>query len=664
MKPSIEGHHAPRVAVLRRLVALGAAATTAVALALVISTALASGRAGPDARLTGRLMSADRPIGLTPVTLYVSSRTYGGSAVALGSSHSRPDGSFSIAYRAPAGRDSVLYVIAGQGSAVRLASVLGAGRIPSSVVVNERTTVAAGFAFAQFIDGHNVAGPAPGPRNAAAMAANLVNARTGGLGRVVTTRPNGTQTPTLRTVNSLSNMLVPCVRTLARCPQLFALTTPPGGRTLFGTLGAIADIARNPGRNVGKLFALSRAGPAPYGPALRASMRPDAWVLALRFYGDGKTLSGPGNSAIDADGNVWVSANYTWSRNPAAEVCGSKLLFKFLPSGRYAPGSPYGGGGLNGAGFGVAIDLHRHVWVGNFGFAARKCANPPPHNSLSEFTPSGKPLSPNATSNSGGGFTAGNVSWPQGVDLDRHNNIWAANCGNNSVTVYPNANPRAAKSLKNLGLQKPFDVAFNTRGQAFVTGNGNNAVAIVNPNGKLAMPLITQGGLNKPLGIAADSRGNMWVADSSIVNVPCPKGGIHLHPNGSVTFISSNGKTVRNFTGGGMTAPWGTAVDGNDNVWIANFAGKRVSELCGTNTRNCPPGMRTGQPISPAGGYGFQGLTRNTAVQIDPSGNLWITNNWKTHPLPLRNPGGYEMVVYIGAAKPLRTPLIGPPRPL
>ncbi len=636
----------------------------ALLLALLLSTALATGQGGTAARLAGRLMSGGKPIGRTPVTLYASGRAFGRRATVLGSSRSRPDGSFSLSYRAPGGRDSVLYVIAGRGSSVRLAAALGAGRVSSSVVVDERTTVATGFAFAQFTDGRNIAGPAPGPRNAAAMAANLVNARTGALGGVILRRPNGNQTPTLRTFNSLANLLVPCVRSAARCSGLFGLATPPGGSRPRGTLAAIADIARNPANNVGKLFALTRSRPTPYRPALSRSMRPDAWILALRFYGDGKTLSGPGNSAIDAEGNVWVSANYVWSSNPAAEVCGSKLVFKFLPSGRYAPGSPYSGGGLNGAGYGVDIDLHRHIWVGNFGFAARKCADPPPHNSLSEFTPSGKPLSPSATSTSGGGFTAGGVSWPQGVVTDRHNTIWAANCGNNSITMYQNGNPRAAKNFKNLGLQKPFDIAFNKQGQAFVTGNGNNAVAIVNPNGTLARPLITQGGLNKPLGVAADSQGNMWIGNSTILSVPCPKGGVHFHAHGSVTFISSDGKTVKNFTGGGMTAPWGVAVDGNDNVWIANFSHKRVSELCGTKPSNCPPGAHTGQPISPAGGYGFAGLDRNTSLQIDPSGNVWITNNWKIKARPLRNPGGYEMVVYIGAAKPLRTPLIGPPRAL
>jgi hypothetical protein len=51
-------------------------------------------------------------------------------------------------------------------------------------------------------------------------------------------------------------------------------------------------------------------------------------------------------------------------------------------------------------------------------------------------------------------------------------------------------------------------------------------------------------------------------------------------------------------------------------------------------------------------------------VEVDPSGNLWITNNWKRTPLPRKNPGGYEMVVYVGVAGPVRTPLIGPPSAL
>ena len=341
-----------------------------------------------------------------------------------------------------------------------------------------------------------------------------------------------------------------------------------------------------------------------------------------------------------------MTNNYTYSRNPAANVCGSKLPFKFTPSGAYAPGSPYRGGGLNGQGYGITFDPRNHIGVGNFGFSSKRCNHPPPHNSVSEFTVNGKAISPHS------GYTQGQVSWPQGVVSDRQGNIWSANCGNNSITRYAHGDPNRARNLAYPGLVKPFDVAFNGRGQAFVTGDGSPyAVAVLNPNGSLARSLITPQGLNKPMGIAADTRGNMWIANSAAVDVPCPKGGIHSSGTPSVILIHADGvAAAAPFTGGGLTMPWGIAVDGNNNVWVANFTGQHVSELCGVSHTDCRPGSGTGQPISPASGYGFDGLVRNTSVQVDPSGNLWITNNWKRYPFIFRNPGGYHMVVYVGVA--------------
>ncbi|GAA1259081.1 hypothetical protein GCM10009665_56510 [Kitasatospora nipponensis] len=48
-------------------------------------------------------------------------------------------------------------------------------------------------------------------------------------------------------------------------------------------------------------------------------------------------------------------------------------------------------------------------------------------------------------------------------------------------------------------------------------------------------------------------------------------------------------------------------------------------------------------------------------MQIDPSGNVWLTNNWQTVPLQ-SNPGGHELVVFVGLAAPVRAPLIGAPQ--
>ena len=107
--------------------------------------------------------------------------------------------------------------------------------------------------------------------------------------------------------------------------------------------------------------------------------------------------------------------------------------------------------------------------------------------------------------------------------------------------------------------------------------------------------------------------------------------------------------------------PWGIAVDGNDNVFVANFNGKRLSYIAGANTSSLPPGFNTGDPISPDGGYTFDGFERVTGVQVDPSGNVWCCNNWEMIPVQT-NPGSHQLVVFIGLAAPVETPLIGYPR--
>jgi sugar lactone lactonase YvrE len=630
-------------------------AAFACVVALAGTTASASA-----AELSGRVLSGDVPIASSRVTLY---RTVPGSAPdALGAAMTAADGSFELGYRVTAG-GAFYALVSGpeQRGIVRLAAVLGTAPIPGNVVINERTTVAAGFALAQFVtDSGGIAGSSPGLPNAAAMAANLADVRTGRAATVLTTRPNGRATSTLRAFDSLANMLVPCARAASACSPLFRLATPPGERSPRSTLEVVANIARNPGERVGALFDLARSGPQPYRPALRRSQQPAAWTLALRFDGDGMTMDGPGNFAIDRRGHIWVTNNYVYSADVRRPACGSDLLLEFTPDGRYAPGSPHAGGGLSGAGFGITFDPDGNLWIGNFGFAAPGCDDQPAHDSVSKFSPDGQPLSP------GGGFSQGSISWPQGTVSDREGSIWIANCGNDSVTLYPNGDPSAARHLTGLGIEKPFDIAINQHGQAFVTAVGNDRVAMLNPDGSpTALSPISGGGLNQPMGIAVDSRGNMWVSNSGLLDVPCPSATQSFSTRGgSLTLIGSDGvpRSDTAFTGGGLTIPWGIAVDGDDNVWVANFGQKRLSHFCGLRPETCPPGSETGDAISPDGaGYGFDGLVRNTGVAVDPSGNVWLANNWKTGPIQT-NPGGYQIVAFIGLAAPIETPLIGPPR--
>jgi hypothetical protein len=82
--------------------------------------------------------------------------------------------------------------------------------------------------------------------------------------------------------------------------------------------------------------------------------------------------------------------------------------------------------------------------------------------------------------------------------------------------------------------------------------------------------------------------------------------------------------------------------------------------------------MEMGDAISPPGGYVGGGLQAQVDIDIDPAGDLWVSNNWQDFdavlgraPEPLSTRGaGQGLVVFYGMAKPVLTPLIGPARQL
>ncbi len=210
---------------------------------------------------------------------------------------------------------------------IQLVSVLGVPPVTEEVVINERTTVASGFAMAQFTTASGIGGTSPGLQNAAGMVANIADAMTGDVSDVLGTAPNGGETTAVDTFNSLANMVTACIETPADCAALFTAATPPGGTEPTDTFTAMGDIARNPGRdaaNVAALFAVSELGSTPYQPA--RSVPPAAWFLALRFDGDGNTLNGPGNFASTTrgtSGSPTTTSTPPTRRHPCAAATSS-----------------------------------------------------------------------------------------------------------------------------------------------------------------------------------------------------------------------------------------------------------------------------------------------------------------------------------------------------
>jgi hypothetical protein len=673
-------------------------AFTAIAMVAGLMLATADAIAAGATKLQGSVQSGGNGLSGYKVSLYVSFVDHGPPWKFLGSDTSNSAGNFEIAYALPPGLandPSILFVQAERGH-VMLASAISLGsKAPAQIVVNERTTVATGNAFAQFVDDRKISGNTYGMINALPMAANLANPQTGAIGIVLALVPNSIETSTLATFNSLTNVVASCVADDRNCTKLFEAATPPGGAAPTNVLQAIANIVKNPSYPgypsdaADPVFLLSQVNRV-YLPVL--AQRPTNWLLFLKITGGfyskqdrSNLMDGPGNFAIDEQGFVWINDNY--DPRPEGEfACAGRRLIKLYPWGENFPGSPYFGGGLEGAGYGITLDPIGNVWVGNFGFEDDPCKNLPiaaKHNSVSLFESDGTPITKS------GGYIQGNMSWPMSVISNRQGDIWVTNCGTDSLTLFPGGDPNRAINFP-LGAVppaqepqiKPFGAVVDIKGKVWVNGNRSNSVYVVSPEGALidTLPGTYQGKtiLSHPIGNALDSKGNVWVSNSDWLDTPCPTHDmLGTATNPSVTMFQGKDRTPHPgspFTGGGITLPWGIAVDGDDSVWVFNFGNvppgpgnkpaipTAVSRFCGVDTKKCPPGMKVGDPISPSTGYQSDSLQRITGGQIDPSGNVWLTNNWKIDSDGLVNPGGNAVVIAIGAAAPLRTPLIGPPQ--
>ncbi|HYR09444.1 MAG TPA: hypothetical protein VEQ60_16785 [Longimicrobium sp.] len=614
------------------------------------------------------------------VTLYQATT---GAPTALGSATSGADGSFSIAGASDDG-GGIFYATAVGGSAV-LMTIVGP-QIGGDVVINELTTVAAAFAMAQFADGAQLSGSALGLRIAAGMSANLADPATGQPSEVLLDPPNADQTNALRSTRSLANLVAACVR---RYPgfesRFYAYATPPGGTAPADTFQALLNIARNPANNAATLFNQSQGVPTVYSPPLFSA--PDAWTLAVKVNdsGDDEYLfGGPANFAFDANGYAWIPNNVVQGTPNSAT-----FIMVLQPDGRPAdgsngtPASPVFGGGLQGPGWGVTIAPNGNVWVGNFGWGPE--SEFPVGGTVSEFLPDGTPVSGD------GGYGGGGLDRAQATVADAAGNIWITSFGSGDIVVFPGGDPGAAQSLPSDPTRAdptescPFGIAIDNDGNAWVSNSGGLGWPQARPGSVARFRLDDAGQLTQTLApvqvgaackvIATDSLGNAWVASGG---------------DSKVYMLNPAGDVVGTYTGvGGLDAPWGLCVDGNDNVWVGNFGVMglesdytqgALSVLAGANAATRPAGLDTGDPISPSTGYTlpsagqpvllhngepvykdgtecYTPLMRATSCQIDQAGNVWVVNNWKPRfrtdfPPSHGNPGGDGVVIFVGLAKP------------
>ena len=293
---------------------------------------------------------------------------------------------------------------------------------------------------------------------------------------------------------------------------------------------------------------------------------------------------------------------------------------------------------------GVAIDSGGGLWVANFD-----------DNKVNDFAPSGS-----------------NFNGPEGVAIDSADHVWVSNFSGNTITALNNDGTlfgNFAPSGSN--FSKPEFVAIDGSGHVWVSNTRGNTVTALNNDGSLFGNFAPAGSnFSGPEGVAIDSSGHVWVANSN---------------NNTVTAMTNAGALLGNFapSGSNFSAPESVAIDGSDHAWVTNTAGNTVTAINNDGSlfgNFAPTGSNFNLP---------------TGVAIDSSGRVWVTNNGGDTVTALNNGGtlfanfappgsnfsgpnfvaidsagnvwvtngtGNSVTALIGAAAPVKTPLIGPPQ--
>ena len=424
------------------------------------------------------------------------------------------------------------------------------------------------------------------------------------------------------------------------------------------TLDCIHYISQNPINNVIQLYNLSSKIKI-YTNTL--TKPPQNLLLAIKFNKSGNNkylFGGPANIYFDKNNNVWITNNVVQGK-----TISSNFAIVLKPNGEPCDFSPVLNGGILGSGFGIINDKENNIIISNYGWGGLL---PYPSGSISKFKTNGQAITPSAREGNSGGNQKG-IYRVQGLQVDKYNNLWIASAGNNRVVVYINCDENNLRyyQVKNGTLfdnttdHNKSHVYFSSRKDN--TNNKSGEILQFTFNKTTNSIVLKKEYIGNQgesfYGITTDAHDNVY-ANASNLN--------------SVYKFDKDLNLLQIITGGGLSSPWGNFMDSGNNLFVANFGSNSNGLFCFSHFRN------DGKALSPRNGfvlesggnqvrlttgdplYGnidkpcFKPFIRQTGLNVDIAGNLWVCNNWKPDPEidATTNPGGDGMVVFIGYAKP------------
>jgi len=239
----------------------------------------------------------------------------------------------------------------------------------------------------------------------------------------------------------------------------------------------------------------------------------------------------------------------------------------------------------------------------------------------------------------GGPATAALLNTPWGVTVDAFGYLYIADTFNHRIRKL-NISSGTIQTVAGTGipgyngdglpatsawLNVPYAVAFDAAHNMYIPDSANNRVRMIDPSGIITTfagvgaigftgdgSAPTAATLWSPSGVVVDAGGNVYIADTQ--NSAIRK----VSASGIITTVAQNDVGVYLYNGGGpfpvsIYWPWGMALDGQGNLYFADFLNLRVREIQG----NVSPVDFTRNPIR----QGYQSTPATIPVQLENDGN-------------------------------------------
>jgi len=377
------------------------------------------------------------------------------------------------------------------------------------------------------------------------------------------------------------------------------------------------------------------------------------------FSGDGGSasaaqLAGPAGVAVDGSGNLYIADQ---NNNRVREVTAGGSPTIATVAGNGIAGSGGDGGAATAASLwspsGIGLDGSGNVYIADT------------QNYRIRLVAKSSGVITTVAGNGSAGFSGdglnpqcGGLAYPSGVVVDASGNVYIADWANNRIRkVTPGSNPTMVtiagtgtagfggdgSNSMNAQFSGPTGLAIDGSGNLYIADVGNNRIRKITLG---TTPVITtvvgngtpgfsgDGGnpisaqLAWPNGVAVDSSGNLYISDSL-------NNRIRKVVFGATPAISTVvGSGTQGFSGDGgnplsasLSSPTGVAVDGNGNLYIADYGNERIRKVTfGSNptittlagTGAIANGAAGGAPTSTP-------ISNPIGIAVDGSGNVYIS---------------------------------------